>query len=313
MFNKEPTLEGLVASGRVKVVSLSGNTAKVKGETVSYFDMTPPPNFIVPQTGAPAQGDQSGGTGSQGGQTGGGGSQASGAGNTGPGSVFDQAGLSILSPFTAGTVTAALRALQAPEPVTVTIGRNLSLDITPHSLAEASSAELALKLTVTQPAPAVVVGTGNDHLLDRIAKAEVETRVRIPGARLFEISNFALDVQAPRPDGIFPIVGHAWNGVFGRVPVLNRFFKWKREPATVYHRNLVVVSAIIAPTAADLSLGLRFHRDVLTGEVRHDAKKAKHCLNALLREHQRKIHSLLGLDASPSDEGALRRACDLEQ
>ena len=178
-----------------------------------------------------------------GGQTGGGGTQASGAGNIGPGSVFDQTGLSVLSPFTAGTVTAALRALQAPAPVTVKIGRNLSLEITPYSLAEASSVEIKLKLTVNEPtAPTVVEGTGNDHLLDRIAKAEVETRVRVPGARLFEISNFALDVQAPRPDGIFPIVGHAWNGVFGRVPLLNRFFKWKREPATVYHRNLVVVS-----------------------------------------------------------------------
>ena len=111
------------------------------------------------------------------------------------------------------------------------------------------------------------------------------------------------------PTGYSPIVGHAWNSVFGHVPVLNRFFKWKREPATVYHRNLVVVSAIIAPTAADLSLGLRFHNDVLNRRTRTDAATARNCLNSLLVEHQRKIHTVLGLPVSGSRKSDIEKYC----
>ena len=259
--------------------------------------MTPPPNFIVPESGSQADS-----TADDGGDS----TQAAGAG--GVGSVLAQIGLP--GPFTTGTVTAALRALQAPKPVTVQLNRGLSLEVTAHSLAEASAAELSLKLKVSQDAPSKI-GEGSDkvHLLDRIANAELETTVRVPGARLFEVSNFALDVQAPRPDGIFPIVGHAWNSVFGHVPVLNRFFKWKREPATVYHRNLVVVSAIIAPTAADLSLGLRFHNDVLNRRTRTDAATARNCLNSLLVEHQRKIHTVLGLPVSGSRKSDIEKYC----
>ena len=296
-LNRELTLEGIVAAGRVKVVSLSGSPSKVKGDTISYFDMTPPPNFIVPESGSQADS-----TADDGGDS----TQAAGAG--GLGSVLAQIGLP--GPFTAGTVTAALRALQAPKPVTVQLNRGLSLDVTAYSLAEASAAELSLKLTVSQEDPSKI-GEGSDNapLLDRIANAELETTVRVPGARLFEVSNFALDVQAPRPDGIFPIVGHAWNSVFGQVPVLNRFFKWRREPATVYHRNLVVVSAIIAPTAADLSLGLRFHRDALGRQARTDAAIAGRCLDNLLVEHQRKIHTVLGLTVSGSRESEIDKYC----
>ena len=257
-LNLEPTLEGLASSGHIKVVALSSSPAKVQGDTVSFFDMTPPPEFNL---------QAEGGT-----------------------------GVSAVAPFTAGSI--ALRALQAPQPVTVQVDRGLTIEITPYSLAEASAAELHINLTVGEPsAPKVVEGSTSGHLLDRIAKIELQTRVRVPGVRLFEVSNFALDVQVPRPDGIVPIIGHVSNGVFGRIPGLGGFFKWKREPATVYHRNFVVVNAVIAPTAADLALGLRFHNDILPNRdgLKRDAAKARSCLNELLRSHQGKIHHVLGL------------------
>ncbi len=286
-FNKEPTLEGMVTSGRVRIVSLSGSAAGVSGKTVSFFDMTPPPTFVVPAT--PPAGNTSGSSGSNAG-----GSSSGGA--TEIGSVASQLGLGVLSPLTAGTLTTALRALQQPQPITVEVAKGLTLYVTPHSLAAASEAELNLNLVVgEESAPKVAEGAGNEHLLDRISEARLQTTVRVPGVRLFEVSNFALDVQVPRPDGIFPIVGHAWNSVFGQVPVVRGFFKWKREPATVYHRNLVVVNAIIAPTAADLALGLRFHKDLLPKSVTDDSEKANECFIAMERAHQLKLHAVLGL------------------
>ena len=289
-LNREGTLEGVFTAGRVKVVSLSASPSMVKADTISYFDMTPAPNFIVPKSQ------------SQDGNTEGKADSTSGAGSGSAqtkdgrqiGSVLAQIGLP--ESLTAGHVTAALRALQAPQPVTVQLNHGLSLEVTAHSLAGASAAELSILLTVSQETHSNIgESSDNTSLLDRIAHATLKTTVIVPGARLFEVSNFALDVQVRRPDGIFPIVGHAWNGVFGHVPVLNRLFKWKREPATGYHRSLVVVNAIIAPTAADLALGLRFHLDELSEQAQSDASITKKCLDSFLVEHNRKMHSVLGL------------------
>ena len=306
LWNGGPSLAGISNSGRVKVVSLSADPSSLKSETVSYFDMTPPPTFLIPERGG-AGGDGFSETGSQ--INNGSSSTVSESVSVSDGRAV-QSGPTMLSPLTAGTVTAALRALQASEPVTAKLNRQLSLDFTAHSLAEASSAELSLKLTVSQEEPSTNgTASASSFVFDRIANTELSTTVRVPGSRLFEISNIALDVQVSRPDGLVPIVGHVWNGVFGQVPLLNRLFKWKREPSTVYHRNLIVVTAVIAPTAADLALGLRYHNDILRTDTSTDSTIAKNCLDSLLFSHQIKIHGLLDLQEYSPPEVEIDKNC----
>ena len=178
--------------------------------------------------------------------------------------------------------------------VTVELGHGFSVQFTGHSLAGASSAELVMKFQVSQETTSMNDnGSAYTDPLDRIAKSTLSTTVVVPGTRLFEVSNFALGVRIPQPDGFVPIVGQLWNGVFGEVPGLNGLFRWKRAPAQVYHRNVVVVCAIIRPTASDLGQGLRFHLDEYGHGAVADVGRIEEILAKLLSKHQSKIHEVL--------------------
>ena len=163
--------------------------------------------------------------------------------------------------LTADEAAVLLGALNSVQPATAKIGRELKLDITPHSLAGASSAELEVKLTAQETANPTrfTADKSAEDTLSRVAKHDVSTRVRVESLKLFEISAFSAMLQRPRSK--FPIVLP-----FVEVPYFGSFVGWPLSGAKVYHRSTAVISAIIVPTATDLAFGIDFGADRVCDE-----------------------------------------------
>ena len=162
------------------------------------------------------------------------------------------------SNLSANEAAVLLGALNSIQPAQAKIGRELKLDITPHSLAGASSAELEVKLTaeeVGNPTRFTADKSAEDTL-SRVATHDVTTRVRVESLKLFDVSAFSAMLQRPRSK--FPIIPP-----FFEVPYFGSFIGWPLPGAKVYHRSTAVVSAVIVPTAADLAFGIDFGADRL--------------------------------------------------
>jgi hypothetical protein len=158
--------------------------------------------------------------------------------------------------LTANEAAVLLGALNSVQPAQAKIGRQLSLDITPHALAGASSAELEVKLTAQETADPTrfTADKSAEDTLSRVAKHNVNTRVRVESLKLFEVSAFSALLQRPRSK--FPILPPLFE-----VPYFGSFIGWPLPGAKVYHRSTAIVSAVIVPTAADLAFGIDFSAD----------------------------------------------------
>ena len=165
--------------------------------------------------------------------------------------------------LTANEAAVLLGALNSVQPAEAKIGRELKLDITPHALAGASSAELEVKLDCPGSRQCPTRFTSDksaEDTLSRVAKHDVSTRVRVESLKLFEISAFSATLQRPRSK--FPVVPP-----FFEVPYFGSFIGWPLPGAKVYHRRTrLIVSAVIVPTAADLAFGIDFGADRLCDE-----------------------------------------------
>lgn len=173
--------------------------------------------------------------------------------------------------LSANEAAVLLGALNSVQPAEAKIGRELKLDITPHALAGASSAELEVKLTAEETGNPTrfTADKSSEDTLSRIAKHDVSTRVRVESTKLFEVSAFSAMLQRPRSK--FPIVPP-----FFEVPYFGSFIGWPIPGAKVYHRSTAIVSAVIVPTAADLAFGIEFTDDrVCDGEGCHPAGSPK--------------------------------------
>ena len=160
--------------------------------------------------------------------------------------------------FTRASLPLALAAAISPTAAQAQIGRQLTLDITPHSLPGASSAELEVKLWAQEDSPPALYKDGaassqNDSL-SRVARHNVFTRVRVESVKLFEVSSFSALVQRPRAKVpiIPPLV---------EIPLIGDLIGLPLPGAKVFHRSTAIVSAIIVPTAADLGFGIEFTDD----------------------------------------------------
>ncbi len=160
--------------------------------------------------------------------------------------------------LTANEAAVLLGALNSVQPAQAKVGRQLKLDITPHSLAGASSAELEVKLTAEEVGNPTrfTPDKSADDTLSRVAKHDVNTRVRVESLKLFEVSAFSAMLQRPRSK--FPILPP-----LVEVPYFGSFIGWPLPGAKVYHRSTAIVSAVIVPTAADLAFGIDFGADRL--------------------------------------------------
>jgi len=229
----------LSSRGLITVAAISGHEATVAGKTISHFDVTKAPTLAEM-----VQGMESAKT-----------------------------NLSALFPQVTGNaalIASALAAVSAQEKTFVKIEKGMNLVITPNTLPTAASAELDINLDGGdengKPAddsdPSLVgAKTDQSYTVDRISKHSVNTRVRVDSLKLFEVSTFAFDLMHPRPDGVVPVVGQVWQGVFGAVPGAGRLFTWHRPPDISAHRSLILISALIVPTSIDLALGIRVESD----------------------------------------------------
>ena len=158
--------------------------------------------------------------------------------------------------LSANEAAVLLGALNSVQPAQAKIGRELKLDITPHALAGASSAELEVKLTADETANPTLFKSGKqeEDTLSRVAKHDTNTRVRVESLKLFDVSAFSAMLQRPRSK--FPIVPPLFE-----VPYFGSFVGLPLPGARVYHRSTAIVSAIIVPTAADLAFGIEFGSD----------------------------------------------------
>jgi hypothetical protein len=158
--------------------------------------------------------------------------------------------------LSANEAAVLIGALNSVKPAEAKIGRQLKLDITPHALAGASSAELDVKLTAEESGNPTffTADKSTEDNLSRVATHDTTTKVRVESLKLFEVSAFSAMLQRPRSK--FPILPPLFE-----VPYFGSFISFPLPGAKVYHRSTAIVSAVIVPTAADLAYGIDFTAD----------------------------------------------------
>ncbi|MBV9762695.1 MAG: hypothetical protein JO340_19195 [Acidobacteriaceae bacterium] len=159
--------------------------------------------------------------------------------------------------LTPASVATALAAI-SPTPANVQIGRQFTIDITPHTLPGASSAELDVKLWAQEDSPPTLYSdngaSSSTDPLSRVARHNVFTRVRVESVKLFDVSSFSAVIQRPRNK--IPLVPPLIE-----IPVIGDVLGLPLPGAKVFHRSTAIVSAIIVPTATDLAYGITFSAD----------------------------------------------------
>jgi hypothetical protein len=156
----------------------------------------------------------------------------------------------------AGAIATALSAI-TPVATHSMIGRQLTLDVIPHTLPGASSAELDVRLWAQEDSAPTLYpesGASSTDFQSRVARHNVATRVRVESVKLFDVSTFTAMVQRPRAK--LPIVPP-----FIEIPLLGSILSVPLPAAKVYHSSSAIVSALIVPTAMDLAYGLQFGAD----------------------------------------------------
>jgi len=213
------------SNGTVSVRTISGADSGVDSATQNSFQNTPPPlvqDFVSQLTAAEKATPQ----------------------------LF-QANLS-------GNAATALAAfLNSGKSSTVTIGRDLNLKVTPISLPGAGAVELKIHVDAKDDGKPQVVapdGTAKNDTTDRVSQHTVDTNVRVDSLKLVDISSLSAALSRGRdPIPLLP--------PFVELPYIGSLIKLKRPPSTVFHRSLIVIGAVVVPTAADLLSQLRYHRD----------------------------------------------------
>ncbi len=158
--------------------------------------------------------------------------------------------------LTADEAALIVGALNSVKSTTAKIGRELTVDITPHALAGASSAELDVKLDAQESAAPTLFSNdkSSEDDISRVANHKTSTKVRVDSLKLFEVSSFSAMVQ--RPKSRFPLIPP-----FFEVPFIGSFIGVPIPGAREYHRSTAIVSAVIVPTAADIAYGIDFRAD----------------------------------------------------
>ena len=168
-----------------------------------------------------------------------------------------------MSPIQAQVLMGTLSAVQTSK---VQIGRSLNIDITPRSLAGASSAELTLKMNADESTPPTYFGAQTGAAdLSRVANHDTTTRVRVDSIKLFDVSTLTAELQKTRTR--FPLLPP-----FVEIPYVGTFIGVPLPAAREYHTSTAVLSTIVVPTAMDIALGLTFELDHLV-----DSDGASHC------------------------------------
>jgi hypothetical protein len=232
-FDQEATTIGkidLFYGGVISVRTVSGNVSSASSTTQSFLNIS-----SAPQIGTVL------------------------AGLVGAASASSPIGvLSNLSGNQAQTLTAALQSYQTTK---AQIGRSLSVQVQPRSLAGASAAEMDVTFNVDESAPPTYWSnpptnntSGPD--LSRVASHNITTHVRVDSLNLFEISSMTAILRAGRTK--FPLLPP-----FVEIPYIGTLVGIPLRDAKSYHTSTAILSAVVVPTASDLASSLRFRSDLV--------------------------------------------------
>ncbi len=168
-----------------------------------------------------------------------------------------------LSGNQAQTLTAALQSYQTTK---AQIGRSLSVQVQPRSLAGASAAEMDVTFNADESAlpsyrsnPPANNTTGPD--LSRTSRHDVTTHVRVDSLKLFEISTMTAILRAGRTK--LPLLPP-----FVEIPYIGTLVGVPLPQAKSYHSSTAILSAVVVPTASDLAGSLRFRSDLVLMPLR---------------------------------------------
>ena len=242
LFNNKTSF---LNNGLVTVRTISGQDSSVKTNSQTFLDAS-----TAPQLADLAKSILGQGSGSPNAGTSGTGSKA----NVGTGAL--SAVLGALTPVQAQMILGALSAYQSSK---VQIGRDLSLDVSPHSLNGAVSAEITVQLNASESAPPTYWrGAQKDNSADlsRVATHNTSTRIRVDSIKLFDVSAFAAVIQRSRSR--FPLVPP-----MVEIPYIGTALGIPLPPATEFHSSTALLSAIVVPTAADIASVAVFRPDAV--------------------------------------------------
>ncbi len=228
---------GLASKGMVHVSAISGTKAQVSGAVDNYFDITPPislSDILNPNQNAVS------------------------------------ALKGILEPKEITLLTAVANMGSQPR-IHAQVSENVNLTITPTALDTASSAQLDVNFEVGEPtgaAPAAVDSAASKaDLLNRVADYKTATQVRVESLKLFEVSSFTMELTHPQRGAPIPLIGQAWEGLFGTMPGVDKLFHFPDTSKTIDNRAIAIVRAVVVPTAMDLGQSLGFESDRVVDPV----------------------------------------------
>jgi hypothetical protein len=141
------------------------------------------------------------------------------------------------------------------------IGRQLTLQAVPRSLATGSSAEISVYMKAGDPVsqPPLFSGgpaSAQKQNLSEVASHDVTTRIRIDSVKLFELSSYSAVLERSRSK--FPLLPP-----FVEIPYIGTLAGIPLAAAKEYHASTAIISAMVVPTASDIGYGLRFGDDLV--------------------------------------------------
>jgi hypothetical protein len=177
---------------------------------------------------------------------------------------------------TQGLALSALATLASPPQLVANINAQTTLMVTPISLDTASSAELNINLALSEPSSAISATGGpatssfvRQDLANTVANANVQTTVQVDSMKLFQVSSLSMDITHAQSAVPVPVVGWVYDSIFGTVPWMNdHLLAIQRQPKTIQNRAVVVVRAVVVPTAMDLGLSIPFRSEQISDPSR---------------------------------------------
>jgi hypothetical protein len=143
--------------------------------------------------------------------------------------------------------------LMTPTSVTASLGKELNLTSTVHSLSGAYGMELDLLIDSAESGTPQLVTSGaattkTDDLNSRVTTHHLQTKVRVDSLKLFEVST-ARSLVARGQAPWVPL------DPYFEVPVLSQLVRKPRKPKSVHTQSLLFANALVVPTAIDLGYG----------------------------------------------------------
>jgi hypothetical protein len=241
--------ESFVNNGIVSVRTISGTPTSLTTASQSFLDASAAPSLADLATAitsaSPALGD-------------------------------DKKPTGVLGNLTLNEAQVVLGALKSYQSSSAQIGRGLSLDFTPRSLAAASASEITVTLKAEESAPPTYFSgpkAGTPADISRVSTHNTTTRVRVDSIKLFTISSYSAELRKSRSQiPLLPLP-------FIEVPYIHTLAGIPLPSAKEYHTSTAILSAIVVPTAADLAYGLAFINDRLRLEPTREEGYAARATN----------------------------------